>query len=193
MRKTNEKAKLGIVLLAIVLSLLLSYACKNAFGNVYDLINLNSNFSCETPTVILVNGANQTSTIYENRTSARVTINGTSSPLTYNYSLNIVNDDLDPWEARLECFEAINASRLSTTIVLHDNFTSSTQLSLNNMGLNQSEGYYYSLAGNSTIHVGVMDLVENSSDGTTILQVYLRMRIPGTTTDTLYAITFEFT
>jgi hypothetical protein len=192
MRKTNEKAKLGYVLLAIALSLLLSYACKNAFGNVYDLINMNSNFSCETPTVILVNGANQTSTIYENRTSAKITVNGTSSPLTYNYSLNIVNNDLNPWEARLECFEATNTNRLNTTIVLHDNFTSSTQLSLNNMGLNQSEGYY-SLAGNSTIHAGVMDLVENSSDGTTILQVYLRMRIPGTTTYTLYAITFEFT
>jgi len=192
MRKTNEKAKLGYALLAIALSLLLSYACKNAFGNVYDLINLNSNFSCETPTVILVNGANQTSTIYENATSARIAINANSSALTYNYSLNIINNDSSNWEVNLDCFNATNAVRVNATIVLHDNSTSSVQISVDNVSLNQTDSYS-NLASSSTIYIGVMNLIENSPDGTTILQVYLKMRIPGTTTYTLYTITFEFT
>lgn len=192
MRKNNEKGKLGYVLLAMAMSLLLSYAYRDVFGNVYDLINLNSNFSCEVPTVILANGANLTSTINENSTSAKITIDSNSSLLTYNYSLNIVSNDLNPWEVRLECFEASNASRLNTTIVLHDNVTSSTQISLSNIGINQSESYY-SLASNSTIHVGVMDLVENSPDGTTTLQVYLIMKPADATTYTLYTIIFEFT
>jgi hypothetical protein len=192
MRKTNEKAKLGYVLLAIALSLLLSYACKNAFGNVYDLINLNSNFSCEIPTVILGDGANKTSTIYENRTSARIAINADSSALTYNYSLNIINNDLSNWEVKLDCFNATNAVRVNATIILHDNSTSSVQISVDNVSLNQADSYY-NLASSSTIYIGVMNLIENSPDGTTILQAYLRMRIPGTTTYTLYTITFEFT
>jgi len=192
MKKTTNTVKLGHILLAIAISLLLCYSCKNAFGNVYDLVTLNSNFSCESPTVILEHGANQTDTVYENSTSAKITINATSSSLTYNYSLNIRNNNTSLWQVKLECFEFTNASRVDTTIVLHDNYTSSKQITLNTGNLSET-GNYYDLTSNSTIHIGIMDLVENSSEGATILQVHLRMRIPDTMTDTLYVITFEFT
>jgi len=192
MKKTTNTVKLGHILSAIAISLMLCYSCKNAFGNVYDLTNLNSNFSCESPTVILEHGANQTDTVYENSTSAKITTDATSSPLTYNYSLNIRNNSTSLWEVKLECFEFANASRVNTTIVLHDNSTSSGQITLNTGNLSQT-GNYYDLTGDSTLHIGIMNLVENSSEGATILQVYLRMRIPDTMTDTLYVITFEFT
>lgn len=192
MKKTTNTVKLGHILSAIAISLLLCYSCKNAFGNVYDLVTLNSNFSCESPTVILEHGANQTDTVYENSTSAKISIDATSSSLTYNYSLNIRNNSTSLLEIKLECFELANASRVNTTIVLHDNYTSSEQITLNNGGLSQTDNYY-DLSSNSTIHVGIMDLVENSSEGATTLQVYLRMRIPNTMTETLYIITFEFT
>lgn len=192
MKKTTNTVKLGHILLAIAISLMLCYSCKNTFGNVYDLVTLNSNFSCESPTVILEHGANQTDTVYENSTSAKITIDATSSSLTYNYSLNIRNNNTSLLEIKLEYFEFTNASRVNTTIVLHDNYTSSEQITLNNGGLSQT-GNYYDLTSNSTIHVGVMNLVENSSEGATILQVHLRMRIPNTMTETLYIITFEFT
>lgn len=142
--------------------------------------------------MILEHGANQTDTVYENSTSAKITIDATSSSLTYNYSLNIRNNNTSLLEIKLEYFEFTNASRVNTTIVLHDNYTSSEQITLNNGGLSQT-GNYYDLTSNSTIHVGVMNLVENSSEGATILQVHLRMRIPNTMTETLYIITFEFT
>ena len=192
MKKTTNTVKLGHILLAIAISLMLCSSCKNTFGNVYDLVTLNSNFSCESPTVILEHGANQTDTVYENSTSAKITINATSSQLTYNYSLNIRNNNTSLLEIRLECFEFTNASRVNTTIVLHDNYTSSKQITLNTGNLSQT-GNYYDLTSNSTIHIGIMNLIENSSEGATILQVHLRMRIPDTMTDTLYVITFEFT
>ena len=192
MEKTTSMVKLGCISLVITISLMLCCSCKNAFGNVYDLANLNSNFSCESPTVILEHGANQTDTVYENSTSAKITINATFSPLTYNYSLNIRNNNTSLWKVNLYYFESTNASRVNSTIVLHDNYTSNEQITLNGGNLSQT-GNYYDLTSDSTIHIGIMDLVENSSEGATILQVHLRMRIPNTMTDTLYVITFELT
>jgi hypothetical protein len=191
MKKTDNIVKLRYVLLAIAMSLVLSYSCKNVLGDVYDLMNLNSNFSCETPLVILGDGTDQKSTVYANNTSAKITIDATSNASTYNYSLNIVNNYSSLWDVRLECFDYVNVSRVNTTIVLHDNSTLSEQISLSGGNMSQT-GNYYNLIGDSMIHVGIIDLVEASSEGATILQVYLRMRIPNTMTDTLYIITFEF-
>ncbi len=191
MKGNSSKIKLLRILLAVAISLMLSYSCKKVSGNVYDLMNLNSNFSCEAPTVVLGNGANSTSTIYENSTSATITINATSSLLTYNYSLNITNNGSSLWETKLECFETTNTNRVNTTIVLHNDSTSSEQIYLNG-SLSQTDNCY-NLTINSTIYIGVMNLVENFSEGATVLQVYLRMRIPDTTTYTLYIVTIKFT
>jgi len=52
---------------------------------------------------------------------------------------------------------------------------------------------YYNLTSNTTIHIGLVNLIEDSSEGTTISHVYSRIKTPDTTTYTLYMITFEFT
>jgi hypothetical protein len=172
---------------------MLSHVWGSVVGSVYDSMSLNSNFVCESPTVILEHGANQTDTVYECNTSAKITIDANSSLLTYNFSLNIRNNSSNLWEIRLECFENVNVARVNTTIVLHDNSTtSSEQISLSGGALDPL-GNYCNLTSDSIIHIGVMDLVEASPEGATILQVHLWIRVPETTTHTLYTITFEFT
>jgi hypothetical protein len=165
--------------------------CQRTLGNVDDFMNLNSNYGCVTPLVILEDGANQTSIIYSNNTSAKISIPATSIPLTYNYSLNIVNNNASLWQVRLEYYEYVNITGVNATITLHNNFTSSQQNTISGGNMSQTNNYY-NLTSSGTIHLGVTDLIENSSVGKTILHVYLRIKTPNTTTFTLYIITFEF-
>lgn len=192
MIKNNRRVrKLQYVLLVMTLLVLFGYSCKHAFGNTYDLMNLKSSIICVAPLVVLENGANNTSTIYTNSTSAKVSINANTNSLTYNYSLNIVNNNASLWKVRLEYVNYTNINCANTTIILHDNATSSQQITLSGGNISQTN-QYYNLTSNSTIHIGVQNLVENSSE-TTLLHVYLRIKTLNTTTYTLYTITFEFT
>lgn len=190
--KINQTIKLFYVLLALLLLVISGYPCKEVLGNINDYMNLNSNTSCVTPLVTLENGANQTSTIYANNTSARISISATSVQSTYNYSLNILNNNASLWKVRLEYFNYTDINRVNTTISLHNNYTSSEQITICGGNINQTDNYY-NLTSNAMIHIGVMNLVENAQEGTTILHIYLRIKTPNTTTYTLYIITFEFT
>jgi hypothetical protein len=178
-------------MLVMTLLVLFGYSCKHAFGNIYDLMNFESSIVCVVPLVILNNGTNNTSTIYANSTSAKVSVNTNATSLTYSYSLNIVNNNASLWEVRLEHFNYTNINFANATIILHDNVTSSQQITLSGGNISQTN-QYYNLTSNSTIHIGIQNLVENSS-GTTLLHVYLKIKAPDTTTYTLYIITFEFT
>jgi hypothetical protein len=189
--KTDQDSKLRYALLAIALSIMLAYSCKPALGDVYDLIDFGTSSSCITPLVTLESGADQTSAIYAHNTSAKITINATSNQSTYNYSLNIVNNDVSPWEVKLECFNYTDINQVNTTIALHNNANSCEQITINGGTINQTD-QYYGLAANATIYLGIIDLIEGSEQ-TTILQVYLRIKTPNITTYTLYIITFEFT
>jgi len=175
----------------MALLVLFGYSCKHAFGNVYDFINLESNIVCVVPLVVLEDGANNISTIYAYSTSAKVSINASTTSLTYNYSLNIVNNDASLWEVRLEYFNYTNINCTNATIILHDNATSSQQITLSGGNISQTK-QYYNLTSNFKIHIGVQNLVKNFP-GTTLLHVYLRIKTPNTTTYTLYIVTFEFT
>jgi len=179
-------------LLAVMLLVIFGCQCKNVFGDIHDFINLNSGVDCVAPLVILGNGANETSTIYTNNTSAKIVINANPTSSIYNYSLNIVNNNASLLEVRLEYFNYTNINRINTTIILHNNSTSSEQITISGGNINQTNNYY-NLTSNTIIHLGVMNLVENSSEETTILNVYLRIRTPHTTVYTLYTITFGFT
>lgn len=159
-------------------------------GETYDLMILEASSVCVTPSVILESGANSTSIVYVNKTSATITIDANVTQLTYNYSLNIINNNAD-FLVRLECFNASNITRVNATIILHNNSTASNQITINSQGLSQSDEYYI-FPGNSTIHIGIKDLVENST-GKTVLHVYLRIKAPDTSIYTLYVIVFEFT
>lgn len=189
--RINQVVELHYVLIGIVLSLILSFPCQKVSGDINDFMNLKSDLSCVTPLVILKDGANNTSTVYTNNTSAKISINATSTPSTYNYSLDIVNNNASLWEVRLEYFDYTNIDRVNTTIILHNNSTSSGQITISGGNISQTSNYY-NLTTTATIHIGVMNLVENFS-GTTILRVYLRIKTPNTTTYTLYIVTFEFT
>jgi hypothetical protein len=190
--RIKKTTNLRRLFLAAALFLLFGFSCRNVFGTVNDLMYLDSSLNCEIPLVILQDGANQTSTIYTNNTSAKISIDANSSQLTYNYSLNIVSNNASLWEIKLEYSTATNISNVNTTIILHDNFTSSAQITIHGGSINQTDNYS-NLASNATMHLGVMDLIENNPESSTLLDVYLRMRIANTTIYTLYEITFEFT
>lgn len=191
MRGKNA-VKLHYALIAIALLAILSFSCQKASGNINDFMNTNSNINCTSPQVILENGADQTSTIYISNTSAKISINANSTSLNYNYSLNIVNTVASLWEVRLEYYDYVNITRTDARIILHNNSTSSEQMTISGGNISQANNYY-NLASNATIHIGIMNLIENSSVGQTILYAYLRIKNPNTTTYTLYIITFEFT
>lgn len=189
--RTNRVSTLHRVLIAITLLVILGFMSQRTSGNVNDFMNLNSNYGCITPLVILENGVNQTSTIYSNSTSAKIGINATSTSSTYNYSLNIVNNNASLWQVRLEYYDYINITRVNATIILHNNSTSSQQITVNGGNISQTNSYY-NLTETAIIHLGIMNLVENSPIGKTFLHVYLRIKTPNTTTYTLYIVTFEF-
>lgn len=176
------------MILVIMLAASSLFDCTR--GETYDLMNLKASSVCVTPSVILEPGANNTSIVYINRTSATIIIDANATRLTYNYSLNIVNNNAD-FSVKLEFFEALNVTRVNATIILHNNLTASDQITINSYGLSQSDEYYI-LPGNSKIHIGIKDLVENFSIGKTILHVYLRIKVMNDSTYTLYVITFEF-
>ena len=183
--------KLHVVWIASALLILFSFSFKGTFGTTYNVMNLKSNIKCIVPLVVLEKGVNNTSTIYTNSTSARIAINATLTPSTYNYSLNVVNNGANLEEVRLECFGSENVSRVNATMLLHDNVTSSTQITISGGTVNQTNEYY-NLTGNATIHLGILDLVE-SEEGTTFLHVYLRIKTLNNSTYDRYVITFEFT
>ncbi|NWG10189.1 hypothetical protein HXY33_00295 [Candidatus Bathyarchaeota archaeon] len=188
---TSRVTKSHRVLIAITLLVIVGSMCQKTSGNVDDFMNLNENYGCITPLVILDNGVNQTSTIYSNDTSAKIIINANQTSLTYNYSLNIVNNNASIWQVGLEYYDYVNITRVNATIILHNNSTSSQQIAISGGNISQINNYY-SLTDNATIYIGIMNLVENFSIGETILNVYLRIKTPNTTTYTLYIITFEF-
>lgn len=191
MKNNRGAKKLHYVWIAAALSILFVFSCKGAFGTTYDLMNLKSNIECIVPSVVLEDGVNNTSTIYTNSTSARISIDAISTPSTFNYSLNIVNSGANLEEVRLECFSSENVDRVNATMLLHDNVTSSTQIAISGGTMNQTNEYY-NLTGTATIHLGIKDLVE-SEEGSTILHVYLRIKELSTSTYDRYIITFEFT
>ena len=191
MKNSRRAKRLHYVCIAAALLILVGFSCKGASGTTYDIINLRSKIECIIPLVVLEDGDNNTSTIYTNNTSARITIDATSTPSAYNYSLNIVNNGANLEEVRLECFGSENVSRVNATMLLHDNATSSTQITISGGTVNQTNEYY-NLTANATIHLGIQNLVE-SEEGLTILHVYLRIKALNTSTYDRYTITFEFT
>jgi len=153
-------------------------------------ISLSQSFSTiKQPSVILQNGTDNVSNVYMNETSAKIGIN-VNATRTYDYALNIVNNEVNLSEVKLECFSYSGLNCTNATITLHDNSSSLWQIKIEGGGISQND-MYYDLAGNAKIYVGVQNLVGNIN-GTTILHTYLRIKTPNKTTYTLYEITFEF-
>lgn len=181
------------VWLVLILPILLNYAFRPASGATYDIMRIESNFTCVSPSVVLQNGTDGISFIYANNTSAKISVNATTVYKTYNYSLNIVNNVSDNYDVKLEVYNSQNTGRISNaTIILHNNSTFSEQIIIDGGVITQSNGNFSSLNASSTIHIKVEDLKE-SQDGDSYLYVYLRIKVPNTSVSTLYIITFELT
>jgi hypothetical protein len=116
------------------------------------------------------------------------TVNGS----TYDYVLTVVNQVVDTWSISLRVYSSSNINRLSSaTIRFHDG-TSSDQIIISNGIISLSEGSLYGLAGTTTKYVSMNSLQSNTT-GTSLLYTYLRVRVPNTSTYSLYIITFEIT
>jgi hypothetical protein len=144
----------------------------------------------EHPSVVLQDGTDNVSNVYMNETSAKIDINVNASLSTYDHTLNIVNNGVNLSEVRLEYFSYSGLNCTNATIILHDNSSSLWQIKIQGGNISQNSTYN-DLAGNTTIYIGVQDLMGNVN-GTTILHTHLRIKTPNKTTYALYEIAFEF-
>jgi|YelNatPaOPRAMG01_1025707.scaffolds.fasta_scaffold90460_1 hypothetical protein len=180
------------ILLVIATALLFAYQSRYALGIKYYTLEIYANAPIQSPLIILANGSSNVSYTYINGTSAKISIDATSSVSSYNYSLNVINDGIESAEVRLEYCSFMNLNDANATLILHNETITMTQIEIQGGSITQYPDYFI-LASNSTIYIGVQNLVENAPGGYTILQAYLRIKTLNTTTYTFYTITFEFT
>jgi hypothetical protein len=178
----------------LVLTLIIAYSCllQNVTGSISYAITLQPVTQISTPLVRLQNGTDDVSFIYTNSTSAKISIEATATSTTYNYALEIINDASYAWNVTLEAYEfSFVNHEFNATIVLHDTATSETQIIIENGTITKSSGSEYDLPVSSTIYVKVANVTE-STDGSSYINAYLKLRKPNTTTYILYVITFQF-
>jgi hypothetical protein len=146
------------------------------------------------PPVILEEGNySGTSTIYTNNTSALVTVEAPiNNSITFNYVLKVVNLVADNWTVILKVYDSANIDRLSSLNISFHDGTSSNQIAVSGGSIIKSEGSPYNLAGNATIYISMSNLLA-AATGTSYLYVYLKVRVPNSSTYILYVITFEVT
>jgi hypothetical protein len=183
----------NFALLDIVLIITLS---ASVYGSVYNMYYGQAlPISCETPKVTLESGTAGTSFIYTNSTGAKVSVAAPyNASSTYDYVLKIVNEVTDNWTVNLQVYNSSKIDRLlSLNISLYDGI-SSNQITVSGGNITESEGEPYNLPGgvNSTIYISVSDLQANTSD-ISYLYVYLKIKVPNTSTYNLFAVTFEIT
>ena len=115
-----------------------------------------------------------------------------TSESNYNYVLQVVNQVTDAWNVSLRVYDNSSIARISSmTISFHDG-TTSDQIILTGGNINQTEGTLYDLTGSTTIYISITNL-QASTSGISHLYVYLKILVPGTSTYSLYIITFEIT
>jgi hypothetical protein len=116
---------------------------------------------------------------------------GVEETISYDYVLKIVNQLTNNWAISLQTFDGANISRLSSaTIGFHDG-NSSDQIIVNNGVITQTEGTEHNLEENATVYISISNLQAITSE-TSLLHVYLKIRLADTTVYNLMVITFEF-
>jgi hypothetical protein len=183
----------SFALLNIILIITLS---ASVYGSVYNMYYGEAlPISCETPRVILESGTVGASFIYANSTGAKVSVAAPcNASSTYDYVLKIVNQVTDNWTVNLQVYNSSRIDRLlSLNISLYDGI-SSNQITVSGGNITESEGEAYNLPGgvNSTIYISMSDLQANTPD-TSYLYVYLKIKVPNTSTYNLFIVTFEIT
>lgn len=183
----------NFVIVVLTLLVLESYFVYSVAGDTYLSLFMEPTSAVASPKVILQQGIVGSSTIYTNNTSAKVNV---SAPIltaeTYDYVLEAANQVEDNWQVNLEVYDSSNIDRLSSAnVTIHDG-TNSTQIIISSGSISQSEGSFYDLGSSNTVYIAIQDL-QASSSGTSLLYVYLNIRIPNTSTYARYIITFEIT
>ncbi len=190
MRRVDTDRALSSVFLVLTLLIFMLNLPYGAEATSHSAQIAQHSSTVGSPSVILQNGANNVSYIYADNTSAKIQIMATNISSSKNYSLNIFNNNSSSWEVRLEYYSCSNPNCTSATIILHNDSFSLWQIKIEEGNISQNSTYY-NLAGNTTIYIGVQNLVGNVN-GTTILHAYLIIKTPDKTTYALYEITFEF-
>jgi hypothetical protein len=111
-------------------------------------------------------------------------------PTSYDYVLKEVNQVSSAWKVSLQVYASSNTDRLlNATISFHDG-SMSDQIKIADGVITQSTGPEYDLASSATIFISMSSL-QASTTGTSYLQVYLKIKVPNTSTYNLYTITFQ--
>jgi len=161
--------------------------------NGWNNVSVSSYLNSSTFT-IRFKGGTETSDITQDSWKIDATLLQVWTTQTYDYVLKVVNQGAGNWVVNMKVYGSSNIGRLSTlNISLHDG-TSSNQIAVSGGSIVKSEGESYNLPGgvNSTIYISMSNLLATTA-GTSYLYVYLKIRVPNTSTYSLYVITFEIT
>ncbi len=112
---------------------------------------------------------------------------------TYDYVLRVNNTDTDSWKIRLKKCSDSSIGRLQNCTIYFHNVTDGTSSQLvieNGLFINET-GPWYDLEDSETIYIAMT--TQANSTGTSLVQAYLEIRVPNTTTYAQYIITYEIT
>jgi hypothetical protein len=167
---------------------------SNADGHTYFELLTQPRTTVSSPPVVLRVGTAGNSTIYTNSTSAKISAVASPTLSYYDYVLTVANNVSDPWQIRLNAYPQSDIERLNNcTIYFHsasDGF--SDQVDIMNSAYTQPIGPWYDLLA-SPAETYIAVVLQASSGGVSQVNVYLEIRVPGTTTYAQYVLTFEFT
>ena len=193
MSKQNPNPRKAQLTIWLVLTLLIlpPFLSASVSGNVEYPLPAQSYGTIASPPVMIQNGTTGTSTIYLNRTSAKVSVN--ASVPAYDYVLRGVNQVTDAWKIRLKAYSQSNITRLSNcTIYFHnasDGF--SRQIYIINGSYTQQTGPWYDLNPLATVYMALT--LQATGSQTSHVFVYLEILTPNKTTYSQYVLTFEIT
>lgn len=176
-----------LIWVALAFLLIMGFVLQNASGRTYYSLLMEPAMTTTSPPVELHEGSaeNSTSTIYANRTSAKVSLEEEGD---FNYVLNFTERDSSNWMVRLSAYDQSNMSRLANcSIYIYDEANSTQIVILNGTYTNQT-GPWYNLTASNTEYVWVH--VEVSEPGTSYIYAYLEILVPNTTVYARYIITF---
>lgn len=110
----------------------------------------------------------------------------------YDNVLKITNQVATSWEIKLKIYDSTNISRITNLNINFHNGNTTSQILIKEGLMEKDEGEPYNLTERTTIYIGINNLKANMT-GASYIQVYLKIKMPNTSTYTLFTITFEIT
>jgi hypothetical protein len=163
--------------------------------NETKVLSINSNpqfYSTAGNAKIKITSAKTTTAQYQQRVNQLKLVYSYNYSSTYDYVLEVVNQVSDSFQISLQAYQSSNIVRVSNmTVTFHDG-TASDQVIISNGSITQSEGTPYNLVGSATTYISISNLQADTA-GISTLNVYLKSRVPNTTTYSSFVITFEIT